>query len=256
MLCILLANLALVNCHPVFGFNLNNWMNGDALKPATFDDEGVSDYQVAFEERNETKKSGDLKLMANNSSDSDNETLEIFSITSQTSTISPVNVSTTTTTMSTTSSSTTYRPSSNSTETSTRTTLQPSVTTLASTSTSTMDPKKLPDFDMIGDEEPIPNAFNFSADGLTTSHPSTTQMPSTSMRPSMTMFSPTSTPSTRHQTGPAVTTPTTSPNKTTPNNQINININSAGKTTSSGAGAFRVSALVGILIVFTSCRLF
>jgi len=254
MLCIVLANLALVNCHPLFGFNLNKWINPDALKPASFDDE-VSDYQVEFEERNETKKSGDLMLMANNSSDSNNETFEISSFTLQTSTISPVNVSTTTTTMSTTSSSTTYRPSSNSTETSTRTTLQPSVTTLASTSTSTMDPKKMTDF-FIEDEEPIPNAFNFSADGLTTSHPSTTQMPTTSMRPSMTMFSATSTPSTRHQTGPAVPTPTsTSPNNTTPNNQINININSDGKT-SSGAGAFRLSALAGILIVFTSCRLF
>jgi len=249
MLCIVLANLALVNCHPLFGFNLNKWINPDALKPASFDDE-VSDYQVEFEERNETKKSGDLMLMANNSSDSNNETFEISSFTLHTSTISPVNVSTTTTTMSTTSSSTTYRPSSNSTETSTRTTLQPSVTTLASTSTSTMDPKKMTDVDMMEDEEPIPsNAFNFSADGLTTSHPSTTQMPTTSMRPNMTMFSTTSIPSTRDQTGPAVTTPTISPNK------ITININSAGKT-SSGAGAFRVSALAGILIVFTSCRLF
>jgi len=254
MLCIVLANLALVNCHPLFGFNtINKWINSDALKPASFDDE-VSDYQVEFEERNETKKSGDLKWMANNSSDSNNETLEIFSL--MTSTASPVNVSTTTTTMSTTSSSTTYMPSSNSTETSTRTTLQPSVTTLASTSTSTMDPKKLADF-FLPDDEPIaPDAFNFSADGLTTSHPSTTQMPSTSMRPSTTMFSATSAPSTRHQTGPAVTTPTTtSPNNTTPINQVNININSAGKA-SSGAGAFRVSALAGILIVFTSCRLF
>jgi len=248
MLCIVLANLALVNCHPLFGFNLNKWINQDVLTPASFDDE-VSDYQVEMEERNETKKSGDLKLMANNSSDSNNETFEISSFTSMTSTISPVNVSTTTA-MSTTSSSTTYMPSSNSTETSTRTTLQPSVTTLASTSTSTVDPKKMSDIGMIDDEEPIPNAFNFSADGLTTSHPSTTQMPSTSMRPSMTMFSTTPIPSTRHQDGPAVTKTTT----TSPNN-ITININSAGKA-SSGSGAFRVSALAGILIVFASCRLF
>jgi len=249
MLCIVLANLALVNCAPLFGFN---WINQDVLTPASFDDE-VSDFQVEIEERNQTKKSGDLKLMANNSSDS-NETLELSSFTSMTSTISPVNVSTTsTTTMSTTSSSTTYTPSSNSTETSTRTTLQPSGTTLASTSTSTMDPKKMTD--LMEDDpilEPIPNAFNFSADGLTTSHPATTQMPSTSMRPSMTMFSTTPTPSTRYQTGPAVTT-TTSPNKTTPN--VVININSAGKA-SSGSSAFRVSALAGILIVFAACRLF
>jgi len=254
MLCIVLANLALVNCAPLFGFNVNKWINHDILTPASFDDE-VSDFQVEFEERNATKKSGDLELMANNSSDS-NENLEIFSFTSMTSTISPVNVSTTTTTMSTTSSSTTYMPSSNSTETSTRNTLQPSVTTLASTSTSTVDPKKMTDFGMVEpiDDEPIPNAFNFSADGLTTSHPSTTQMPSTSMRPSVTMFSTTSIPS-RHQTAPTVTAPTsTTPASTSPNKNT-TNINSAGKA-SSGSGAFRVSALAGILIVFTSCRLF